>query len=193
MAVRNRVCGPTQCGITAMTPRCTKSGGKLDGGQRMPGAGLSCRRSRKAPLGKPTFQPYWGKPAVRNDRGDRGNVGIIRSPIRASILPEANDGREIESNGSGCIVTVNASRATVALTTFQDRSQAPRVASSRIRNRRPLVAHKIQRPSGIWPSLHRTCGPLAREAIHVGTMHLDVFPKPWLITGSQAFKDASEA
>jgi hypothetical protein len=23
-----------------------------------------------------------------NDRGDRGNVGIIRSPIRASILPD---------------------------------------------------------------------------------------------------------
>src|SRR5215470_5602098 len=36
----------------------------------------------------PTFQPYWGKPAVRNDRGDRGNVGIIRSPVRASILPD---------------------------------------------------------------------------------------------------------
>src|ERR1700756_5625805 len=69
MAVRNRVCGPTQCGITALTPRCTKGGCKLDDGQRMPGAGLSCRRSRKAPLGKPTFQPYWGKPAVRNDRG----------------------------------------------------------------------------------------------------------------------------
>jgi hypothetical protein len=33
-----------------------------------------------------TFQPYWGKPAVRNDRGDRGNVGIIRSPVRATIL-----------------------------------------------------------------------------------------------------------
>ena len=54
MAVHNRVCGPTQCGITALTPRCTKGGCKLDGGQRMPGAGLSCRRSRKAPLGKPT-------------------------------------------------------------------------------------------------------------------------------------------
>src|SRR5215468_9408661 len=88
MAVRNRVCGPTQCGITALTPRCTKGGCKLDDGQRMPGAGLSCRRSRKAPLGKPTFQPYWGKPAVRNDREDRGNVGIIRSPLRASILPD---------------------------------------------------------------------------------------------------------
>src|SRR5215510_7666278 len=36
----------------------------------------------------PSFQPYWGKPAVRNDRGDRGDVGIIRSPVRASILSE---------------------------------------------------------------------------------------------------------
>src|SRR6266404_2920151 len=36
----------------------------------------------------PAFQPYRGKPAVRNDRGDRGNVGIIRSPLRASILPD---------------------------------------------------------------------------------------------------------
>jgi hypothetical protein len=41
-------------------------------------------------LGKPAFQPYWGKPAVRNDREDRGNVGIIRSPIRASILPDSD-------------------------------------------------------------------------------------------------------
>src|SRR5215469_1258787 len=36
----------------------------------------------------PSFQPYWGKPAVRNDRGGRGDVGIIRSPVRASILPD---------------------------------------------------------------------------------------------------------
>jgi glutathione S-transferase len=36
----------------------------------------------------PAFQPYWGKSAVRNDREDRGNVGIIRSPIRASIPPD---------------------------------------------------------------------------------------------------------
>src|SRR6516165_6303316 len=36
----------------------------------------------------PAFQPYRGKPAVRNDREGRGNVGIIRSPIRASTLPD---------------------------------------------------------------------------------------------------------
>src|SRR6516225_5173219 len=75
-------------GIIDATTRCTKGGCKLDGGRRMPGAGLSRRSPRKAPLGKPAFQPYWGKLAVRNDRGDRGNVGIIRSPLRASILPD---------------------------------------------------------------------------------------------------------
>src|SRR3954467_4074549 len=42
----------------------------------------------KAPPDSPAFQPYWGKPAVRNERGGRGNVGIIRSPVRASILPD---------------------------------------------------------------------------------------------------------
>src|SRR6516165_6908877 len=36
----------------------------------------------------PAFQPYRGKPAVRNDGEGRGNVGIIRSPIRASTLPD---------------------------------------------------------------------------------------------------------
>src|SRR2546430_14027306 len=42
----------------------------------------------KPPSERPAFQPYRGKPAVRNDRGDRGDVGIIRSPVRASILPD---------------------------------------------------------------------------------------------------------
>ena len=50
-------------------------------------------RLKPAMLGKvlsymPAFQPYRGKPAVRNDREGRGNVGIIRSPIRASTLPD---------------------------------------------------------------------------------------------------------
>ena len=33
-------------------------------------------------------KPYWGKPAVRNFRGGSGNVGIIRSPVRATALPD---------------------------------------------------------------------------------------------------------
>jgi hypothetical protein len=54
----------------------------------MPGAGLSGRYIGKTLSEMPAFQPYWGKPAVRNDRGDGGNVGIIRSPLRASVLPD---------------------------------------------------------------------------------------------------------
>src|ERR1700674_1617326 len=36
----------------------------------------------------PVLKPYWGKPAVRNFRGGDGNVGIIRSPVRAIALPD---------------------------------------------------------------------------------------------------------
>src|SRR6516165_1981979 len=39
----------------------------------------------------PAFQPYRGKPAVRNDGEGRGNVGIIRSPVRASTLPDSRE------------------------------------------------------------------------------------------------------
>ena len=44
---------------------------------------------RKAPSDKPAFEPYWGKLAVRNLRGDDGDVGIIRSPVRAIVLPDS--------------------------------------------------------------------------------------------------------
>ena len=54
----------------------------------MPGAGLSRRVRGKVLPYMPAFQPYRGKPAVRNDREGRGNVGIIRSPVRASTLPD---------------------------------------------------------------------------------------------------------
>ena len=75
-------------GQPTQTPQCAKGGGKPSVHRRMPGAGLSRRCSGKAPSDMPAFQPYWGKPAVRNDRGDSGNVGIIRSPLRATVLPD---------------------------------------------------------------------------------------------------------
>jgi len=40
-AVRNRVHGPTQCGTTAVTMRCTKGERKPDGCRCTPGAGLN--------------------------------------------------------------------------------------------------------------------------------------------------------
>src|ERR1700719_2125019 len=70
MAVHDRVLRPDSERTTVATTKCTKSGCKLDGGRLMAGAGLSRQSPRKV------------------DRGDRGNVGIIRSPIRASILPD---------------------------------------------------------------------------------------------------------
>ena len=36
----------------------------------------------------PAFKPYRGKLAVRNFRGGDGDVGIIRSPVRAIALPD---------------------------------------------------------------------------------------------------------
>jgi hypothetical protein len=60
----------------------------------MQGAGLTNGPCAKALSDRPAFQPYWGKPAVRNDRGDGGNVGIIRSPLRATVLPDRKAARE---------------------------------------------------------------------------------------------------
>src|SRR6516165_1842355 len=42
----------------------------------------------KASSDSPALEPYRGKPAVRNFRGGDGNVGIIRSPVRAIALPD---------------------------------------------------------------------------------------------------------
>src|SRR6202040_1767444 len=70
-AVHRRVTDPTLSGTFVDTTGCTKDGSKPIRGQRMPGAGLNCATRWKAPSDTPFFQPYWGKPAVRNDRGDR--------------------------------------------------------------------------------------------------------------------------
>ena len=65
----------------------TKVGGKPHQAKGMPGAGLTGAWCGKAPAERPALKPYRGKPAVRNFRGDDGNVGIIRSPVRAIVLP----------------------------------------------------------------------------------------------------------
>ena len=52
----------------------------------MPGAGLRELTCGKALSDRLALKPYWGKPAVRNFRGGDGNVGIIRSPVRAIVL-----------------------------------------------------------------------------------------------------------
>ena len=46
----------------------------------------------KALSDSPALKPYRGKLAVRNFRGGDGNVGIIRSPVRAMALPDNRHG-----------------------------------------------------------------------------------------------------
>ena len=54
----------------------------------MSGADLSVAPLQEGTIRNASLPAVSGKPAVRNDREDRGNVGIIRSPVRASILPD---------------------------------------------------------------------------------------------------------
>src|SRR6266853_2293283 len=55
----------------------------------------------KAPSDIPTLKPYWGKLTVRNFREGDGNVGIIRSPLRAIALPDRGrvGGGEADTDG----------------------------------------------------------------------------------------------
>jgi len=56
------------------------------------------RLAGKAPSDRPALKPYRGKPAVRNFRGGDGNVGIIRSPVRAIALPDNRHEAEEEES-----------------------------------------------------------------------------------------------
>src|SRR5216684_7944305 len=58
------------------------------GTERMSGGDFNSWLLWKALTERLALKPYWGKPAVRNFREGDGNVGIIRSPIRAIALPD---------------------------------------------------------------------------------------------------------
>jgi len=70
----------------ARSRKCAQDGDKLIGCEGMPGDGLTERSMRKVPSDMLALKPYWGKPTVRDFRGGDGNVGIIRSPVRAIVL-----------------------------------------------------------------------------------------------------------
>jgi len=96
-----------------LTLSCAKGRRKPGVHRRMPATGLSDWCSGKALSDMPAFQPYWGKPAVRNDRGDGGNVGIIRSPLRATVLPDYRKGSSesiLASSLAGDIVRCRVKR-----------------------------------------------------------------------------------
>jgi hypothetical protein len=73
----------------------------------MPGAGLTVMSAGQARPDRLALKPYWGKPAVRNFREGDGNVGIIRSPVRAIALPDLRTTEGLEGCGtaSGAIAS----------------------------------------------------------------------------------------
>jgi hypothetical protein len=58
------------------------------------------------------LKPYWGKPTVRNFREGDGNVGIIRSPIRAIALPDRFSDLAVVPCGPGRIPVGTDGQAT---------------------------------------------------------------------------------
>ena len=66
----------------------------------------------KALSDTPALKPYWGKPAVRNFREGNGNVGIMRSPLRAIALPDQS--LEIHVDEYGVYRDLTRSRAILA-------------------------------------------------------------------------------
>src|ERR1700736_4325960 len=66
----------------------------------------------------PALKPYRGKLAVRNFRGDDGNVGIIRSPLRAIVLPDSR--RLVEVKPRTCSPLVPCTRSPKQFTQVAD-------------------------------------------------------------------------
>ena len=84
----------------------------------MPGAGLTSRRAGQAGSDRLALKPYWGEPAVRNFRGGGGDVGIIRSPVRATALPDPRPVRTytlVKANGTSPIPPSAAAEPLAAL------------------------------------------------------------------------------
>jgi len=64
--------------------------------------------SGKAAPEIPALKPYRGNPAVRNFREGDGNVGIIRSPLRAITLPDRRRARTVLCGGRSAMIVPTA-------------------------------------------------------------------------------------
>jgi hypothetical protein len=103
----------------------------------------------KAPSEIPALKPYRGKPAVRNFRGGNGNVGIIRSPVRAIALPDRQRARTDLCGGRSAMIVPTAPISVAILATpgasvraLDCRREEPWVAMRSLRNL-PIA---LQRP-----------------------------------------------
>src|SRR6266849_5024824 len=76
--------------------RCLTRGSSLTQSREYTVKAVGTKDEGKPGFGKalsdiPALKPYRGKLAVRNFRGGDGNVGIIRSPVRAIALPDSTN------------------------------------------------------------------------------------------------------
>ena len=76
----------TQRQVARPSRKRAKGRGKLADGTGMPGAGLPVMSDGQARPDRLALKLYWGKLDVRHFREGDGNVGIIRSPVRAIAL-----------------------------------------------------------------------------------------------------------
>ena len=119
----------------------------------------------KAPSDKPALEPYWGKPAVRNLRGDDGNVGIIRSPVRAIVLPDSRQGITNGASWSSDVFwPLNVTEKCLDHKTSWKSVDRPKVV--------PVESPCVQQP-------HRPadCG-LPETALTIADLHVGSRPKP---------------
>jgi hypothetical protein len=73
----------------SLTAAARDGDGNMRSGRKNARRRGSNKRMERLPLDKASpYKPYRGKPALRHLRGDDGNVGIIRSPVRAIVLPD---------------------------------------------------------------------------------------------------------
>jgi hypothetical protein len=70
------------------------------------GSSLKLAMTGKAPSEMSALQPYRGKPAVRNDRGDRGNVGIIEARSAPRSYPTAGGAQESRGDGTSHVLVL---------------------------------------------------------------------------------------
>jgi len=95
--VRDRALGPTQCGISDVATKGHEGRTQTKYLPVYAGSSLKLAMFGKAPSEMSALQPYRGKPAVRNDRGDRGNVGIIEARSAPRSYPTAGGAIKIAS------------------------------------------------------------------------------------------------
>jgi hypothetical protein len=80
-----------RAGQKALATECTKGRCKPRVVRSMFGASLTYATRGKAlpdSMKMPTFQPYWGKPAVRDDRGTVETAASFEARFRATVLPD---------------------------------------------------------------------------------------------------------